>query len=47
MELNETIRAFDVAEARQGQISKLDVTSPKGEKYTVVCQPGHSLTGWS
>lgn len=43
MRLNETITAYDIAEALQGESGKFEVTSPTGERYFVTCQPGHSI----
>ena len=42
--LNETLLAFDPAEALRDEVGKFDVTSPSGEKFSVICRPGHSIT---
>ena len=44
MKLNDTISAYDIAEALQGESGKFEVTSPNGERYFVTCQPGHSIS---
>jgi hypothetical protein len=44
MRLNESITAYDIAEALQGESGKFEVTSPNGERYFVTCQPGHSIS---
>jgi hypothetical protein len=44
MKLSETITAYDIAEALQGESGKFEVTSPNGERYFVTCQPGHSIS---
>jgi hypothetical protein len=43
MRLNDSITAYDLAEALQGESGKFEVTSPNGERYYVTCQPGHSI----
>src|SRR3984957_13809072 len=43
MKLNDSITAYDIAEALQGETGKFEVTSPTGERYFVTCQPGHSI----
>ena len=42
--LNETLLAVDPAEALQDEVGKFEVISPSGEKFSVVCRPGHSIT---
>jgi hypothetical protein len=44
MKLNDSINAYDIAEALQGESGKFEVTSPNGERYFVTCQPGHSIS---
>jgi len=42
--LNETLLAVDPAEALRDEVGKFEVTSPSGEKFTVICRPGQSIT---
>ncbi len=42
--LNETLLAYDPAEALRDEVGKFEVTSPTGEKFSVVCRTGHSIT---
>ncbi len=42
--LNETLIAYDPAEALHDEVGKFEVTSPSGEKFSVTCRPGHSIT---
>ena len=42
--LNETLLAYDPAEALRDEVGKFEVTSPTGEKFSIVCRTGHSIT---
>jgi hypothetical protein len=42
--LNETLLAYDPAEALRDETGKFEVISPTGEKFTVICRVGHSIT---
>ena len=42
--LNETLLALDPAEALRDEVGKFEVTSPSGEKFSVICRTGHSIT---
>ncbi len=42
--LNETLLAYDPAEALRDEVGKFEVTSPTGEKFSVICRTGHSIT---
>ncbi len=44
MNLNETLVAYDPAEALADEVGKFELTSPTGEKLTVTCRPGESIT---
>ena len=41
--LNETLIVYDLAEGLQGESGKFEITTPKGERFTVTCTPGHSI----
>jgi len=43
LNLNETITAYDMAEALNGETGKFEVITPNGERLVVSCSPGHSL----
>ena len=42
--LNETLLAIAPAEALRDEVGKFEVTSPSGEKFSVICRPGSSIT---
>jgi len=42
--LNETITAYDLAEALADETGKFEVTTPNGELFVVTCKPGHSIS---
>ena len=42
--LNETLLALDPAEALRDEVGKFEVTSPSGEKFSVICRTGQSIT---
>ncbi len=44
LNLNETITAYDLAEALVEESGKFEVTTPGGEKFVVTCKPGHSIS---
>lgn len=44
LNLNETLLAYDPAEALADEVGKFELTSPTGEKFTVICRHGHSIT---
>ena len=41
--LNETITAFNLAEALYDESGKFEVTTPTGEQFVVTCKPGHPI----
>ncbi len=43
LDLNETIVAYDLAEALEGEGGKFEITTPSGERFTVTCTPTHSI----
>jgi hypothetical protein len=43
LNLNETIVAYDLAEALEGESGKFEVTTPTGERFTLTCSPTHSI----
>jgi len=43
MQVNETIRAFDLAEALRGESGKFEVTTSAGMRLIVTTLPGHSI----
>ena len=43
MQVNETIRAYDLAEALRGESGKFEVTTSQGARLTVTAIPGHSI----
>jgi len=42
--LNETLLAYDPAEALRDETGKFEVISPTGEKFSVICRSGQSIT---
>jgi hypothetical protein len=44
LNLNETLLAYDPAEALRDETGKFEVISPTGEKFSVICRAGHSIT---
>jgi hypothetical protein len=43
MQLNETVRAYDLAEALRGECGKFEVVTSQGTRLIVTCLPGHSI----
>ena len=43
MQLNETIRAYDLAEALRGETGKFEVITSQGTHLIVTALPGHSI----
>jgi hypothetical protein len=43
MQLNETVRAYDLAEALRGESGKFEVVTPQGMRLIVTALPGHSI----
>ena len=43
MQINETVRAYDLAEALRGESGKFEVTTPQGTRLIVTALPGHSI----
>jgi hypothetical protein len=43
MQVNETIRAYDLAEALRGESGKFEVVTSQGARLTVTALPGHSI----
>ena len=43
MQVNETIRAYDLAEALRGESGKFEVTTAAGMRLMCTCLPGHSI----
>ena len=43
LNLNETITAYDLAEALADESGKFEVTTPSGEQFVVTCKPGHPI----
>jgi len=44
LNLNETLLAYDPAEVLRDEVGKFEVISPSGEKFTVICRSGASIT---
>ncbi len=44
--LNETITAYDLAEALFDESGKFEVTTPSGEQFVVTSKPGHSINNF-
>ncbi len=42
--LNESLLAYDPAEVLKDEVGKFEVTSPTGEKFSVICRAGQSIT---
>ena len=43
MQINETVRAFDLAEALRGESGKFEVVTSQGTRLIVTSIPGHSI----
>ena len=43
MQLNETVRAYDLAEALRGESGKFEVVTSRGVRLIVTALPGHSI----
>ncbi len=43
LDLNETIVAYDLAEALEGESGKFEIITPNGERFTLTTTPGHSI----
>ena len=43
MQVNETIRTYDLAEALRGEHGKFEVTTSVGLRFIVTALPGHSI----
>ncbi len=43
MQLNETVRAYDLAEALRGESGKFEVVTSQGTRLIVTALPGHSI----
>jgi hypothetical protein len=43
MQLNETVRAYDLAEALRGESGKFEVVTSQGTRMIVTAIPGHSI----
>ena len=43
MQLNETVRAYDLAEALRGEHGKFEVVTSQGTRLIVTALPGHSI----
>ena len=43
MQLNETVRAYDLAEALRGESGKFEVVTAQGTRLIVTAMPGHSI----
>src|SRR5215475_6053188 len=43
MQINETIRAYDLAEALRGESGKFEVITAQGVRFMVTAIPGHSI----
>ena len=44
LNINETITAYDLAEALSDESGKFEVTTPSGEQFVVTSKPGHSIS---
>jgi len=44
LNLNETITAYDLAEALREESGKFEVTTPSGNQFVVTCKPGRSIS---
>ena len=43
MQISETVRAYDLAEALRGESGKFEVITPQGLRLMVTAIPGHSI----
>jgi hypothetical protein len=43
MQINETIRTYDLAEALRGENGKFECITPTGTRFIVTALPGHSI----
>jgi hypothetical protein len=43
MQLNETVRTYDLAEALRGESGKFEVVTSQGARLIVTALPGHSI----
>ena len=43
LDLNETILAYDLAEALEGESGKFEIITPNGERFTLTCSPSFSI----
>ena len=43
MQLNQTVRAYDLAEALRGESGKFEVVTSEGTRLIVTAVPGHSI----
>ena len=43
MQINETVRAYDLAEALRGESGKFEVVTAQGTRLIVTALPGHSI----
>jgi hypothetical protein len=43
MQINETVRAYDLAEALRGESGKFEVVTSQGMRLMVTALPGHSI----
>lgn len=43
MQINETVRALDLAEALRGESGKFEVVTSQGTRLIVTALPGHSI----
>ena len=43
LDLNESIVAYDLAEALEGESGKFEIITPNGERFTLTCTPTHSI----
>jgi hypothetical protein len=43
MQINETVRAYDLAEALRGESGKFEVITTQGIRLIVTALPGHSI----
>ncbi len=44
LNINEIVLAYDPAEALRDETGKFEVISPSGEKFSVICREGSSIT---
>jgi len=43
LDLNESIVAYDLAEALEGESGKFEIITPNGERFTLTCSPTRSI----